>query len=359
LVASLAANGFLFFGKSAGDLKTENSELRAKLTEFQNLQTEEISKRAAENFGEISEKLKSENSDRAEISGEIWVREKNGGRLTLKIGENFWSKIGAGVPTFLVSDSSCGPCTDLSKHREQIETQFPFAEIKIVDLKNEKPPAGTTAVPMIIFSPAIKNLPDFAAMKNYFQEIDGGFEFDPGNLRISNSKKILDSEKIPRARENGRVKIVEYSEFLCPYCKRFDEETLPKLREKYGEKVSIEFRHFLVHGKPAEDAATASECAREISGDEKFWEMHDLLFENQQNLSAAKFTEFAAKLELPADEFQKCFDGETVREKVRAQSENAKKFGVRGTPGIFVDEFFFAGALPAESFFEIIDAKLD
>src|SRR5262245_40011224 len=81
----------------------------------------------------------------------------------------------------------------------------------------------------------------------------------------------------PSGSPNAPVKIVEFSDFQCPYCKQWTDTTLEPLREKYGDKIVIYYRHYpltSIHPE-AMDGAIAGECANEQG---KFWEMHDSLF---------------------------------------------------------------------------------
>ena len=260
----------------------------------------------------------------------------------------------------LAIDSSCTVCKDISKNREQIQEAFPFAEIAVVDIAKQGRLAGLSAVPMIVFDKIIQGKVEFENLKSYVREIDSGFEFDPSFLRLSSSKRFLDSSRLPKLnKKKSQVAIVEFSEFLCPFCKRFDEETLPKIREKYGDKVKIDFRHLIVHGESAKNAAQANECAGKLGGEEEFWKMHDLLFANQSSLGRDKFVQLAEQIGLSKEKFEKCLNDPSVTKLVEADSAEGKGLGVNGTPGIFVDDIFIGGALPFETFDEIIQAKLD
>jgi protein-disulfide isomerase len=91
----------------------------------------------------------------------------------------------------------------------------------------------------------------------------------------------LDVEGLDIEGEAGaQVVIAEFSDFQCPFCKRWFDETLPQLRERLGEDVALAFLHFpIVQLHPnAGNAGAAAVCAAEQG---KFWEMHDLLFERQ------------------------------------------------------------------------------
>src|SRR5690606_35254580 len=83
--------------------------------------------------------------------------------------------------------------------------------------------------------------------------------------------------------EDAPVVIVEFSDFRCPYCKRFRDETLPVLLEEYGDQIRVVYRDFPVVG--GEVAAIAAECANKQG---EFWAYHDALFENFQAYNTPK-----------------------------------------------------------------------
>ena len=155
------------------------------------------------------------------------------------------------------------------------------------------------------------------------------------------------------------VSIVEFSDFQCGYCRKFWQDTLPKLKESYIEKGKLRFtyRHFAILGKPSEQAALAAECAAEQS---KFWPYHDKLFENQ---GAALFSEpnlkrFAMEVRLHGDRFGACLSAGKYREKVERETATAAYLGGRGTPLFFVNQKLLPGAQPYSLFQKIIDEEL-
>ncbi|MBI5859875.1 MAG: thioredoxin domain-containing protein, partial [Nitrosarchaeum sp.] len=125
----------------------------------------------------------------------------------------------------------------------------------------------------------------------------------------------LDDDPI-RGDQNAAITIVEFSDFQCPFCARFQIQTLPLILEQYVEtgKVKFVYRDFPIQNSHpnAMSAAVASECAHEQG---KYWEYHDTLFENQGVWNKAEvtsaiavFKEFATKLDLNQDQFNSCLD---------------------------------------------------
>lgn len=160
------------------------------------------------------------------------------------------------------------------------------------------------------------------------------------------------------------VTIVEFTDFQCPFCRRYDQETLSQIKDNYVEsgKVRYVLKHFpltQIHPQ-AVSAAIAVECAGEQG---KFWEMHDKLFEEQQQWSgkddaASVFKGFAKDLGLDEKDFDACVTEERYKDKVMANQKEGVAAGVRGTPAFFINGQFVSGAQPYEVFQQIIEQAL-
>jgi len=180
----------------------------------------------------------------------------------------------------------------------------------------------------------------------------------------------IDDDPI-RGDPNAPITIVEFSDFQCPFCARFHVQTLPLILEEYTEsgKVRFVYRDFPIQSHPnAMPAAVASECAHE---QDKYWQYHDVLFENQvlwSNMeipdAIAVFKEFATRLELNQDQFNSCLNSGKYIEEVNKDLNDGRNYGVSGTPGFFIgnEKIGFIkinGAQPFESFKTIIDHQLN
>ncbi|MEM9454291.1 MAG: thioredoxin domain-containing protein [Myxococcota bacterium] len=159
------------------------------------------------------------------------------------------------------------------------------------------------------------------------------------------------------AKGNGEalVTIVAWSDFQCPYCSRVNP-TLEQLREEYGDKVRVAFKHNPLSFHPrAKPAATAAEAA---GRQDKFWEMHDKLFANQKQLTDENFVTWAGELGLDVETFKKDLADPTLAKKIDAHQKQGMTLGARGTPAFFVNGRFLSGAQPAANFKTIIDEEL-
>jgi len=160
---------------------------------------------------------------------------------------------------------------------------------------------------------------------------------------------------------NAPVTIIEFSDYECPFCSRFYFNTLPALKKAYINtgKVKLIFRDFPLGFHPnAQKAAEATEAARQLGGDEKFWEMHDKLFENQRALTQPNLIKYAEEIGLDKTEFKELLDLSTFRNEVLADSQDGQQAGVQGTPTFYINGKQLVGAQPFEAFQQIIEGEL-
>ncbi len=167
------------------------------------------------------------------------------------------------------------------------------------------------------------------------------------------------------------ITIIEFSDFQCPFCARFYTQTLPLIHEEYIEpgKVKLVFRDYPIQSihPNALPAAVASECANEQG---KFKEMHDMLFENQNEWSRQEtanalslFSQYATKIQLGQEAFDSCLTNGKYIEEIKKDLIDGRNYGVSGTPGFFIgnDQIGYVelkGAQPFESFKKVIDSQL-
>jgi protein-disulfide isomerase len=155
--------------------------------------------------------------------------------------------------------------------------------------------------------------------------------------------------------KDAKVEMVIYSDFQCPYCSRV-VPTIKQIEEEYKDSVRIVFRNFpLSFHDMAQKAAEAGECAN-VQG--KFWEMHDMIYSNQNALRVADLKSYAQKLGLDQAEFDSCLDNSDMKAEVERDFQSGASAGVQGTPAFIINGEHISGALPFEKFKEIIDKKL-
>jgi protein-disulfide isomerase len=120
--------------------------------------------------------------------------------------------------------------------------------------------------------------------------------------------------------------------------------------------VQIVFKHLplSIHSK-AEAAHLAAEAAYQQG---KFWEMHDMIFAEQRQMSPEKYVAYAGEIGMDVDQYKKDLKSDKVKKRVDADSQAAAKLGVTGTPAFFINGRFLSGAQPFASFKRIIDEEL-
>jgi len=157
--------------------------------------------------------------------------------------------------------------------------------------------------------------------------------------------------------EDAPVVMVEFSDFQCPFCGRFYQETYPRIQEVYGDRIRFVYRDLplpQIH-PDAILAAQAAECADEQGA---FWEFHDLIFSNQQDLSRNALGSFAVQMELDINTFNQCLDSGRYQQEVSADMQAAASYGIQGTPTFFINGRPIVGAQPFEVFAAVIDEEL-
>jgi protein-disulfide isomerase len=150
-------------------------------------------------------------------------------------------------------------------------------------------------------------------------------------------REPVDISKDPiRGSANARVAIIEYSDYQCSFCRRYEMNTFPQIENDYLKtgKVQYVFRDLpLDIHKNAFKAAEAARCAGEQG---KFWEMHDLLFENQAALAPSDLSRYAASLALDAPRFEQCLEAARYAPGTRKHISEANSAGLSGTPSFLI-----------------------
>jgi protein-disulfide isomerase len=148
---------------------------------------------------------------------------------------------------------------------------------------------------------------------------------------------------------NAPVQMIIYEDFQCPFCTQL-YDSVEQAKAEFGSDLVIAVRHFpLLNHPQALPAAIASECAADQG---KFWGMYHLLFtENKKgDLTSELLASAGKKLEMDEVVYTDCLTKATYQDKILAQKEEVRKLGVNGTPASFINEEYFAGALPYEDF---------
>ncbi|MEH6576290.1 MAG: DsbA family protein [Amphritea sp.] len=165
------------------------------------------------------------------------------------------------------------------------------------------------------------------------------------------------------------ISLIEYSDFECPYCKRF-HSTVKSIVDLFDGQVNWVYRHYPLsfHNPGAQKQAEAAECASAQGGDEAFWRYTDAIYQRTQSggkgFALDKLSPLAAELGLDTEVFQECLDSGLYVERVKEDFEDGQQAGITGTPGnILVNHqtgqvLAKSGSQPLEAFKQAIEGML-
>ncbi len=156
---------------------------------------------------------------------------------------------------------------------------------------------------------------------------------------------------------NAEITIIEFSDFECPYCTKWQVEVWPEIQKAFPKQVRLVYRDFPLYGlhANAEAAAEAANCA----GDQgAYWEYHDKLFGAESGLGTSAFNQYANELGLDAEKFSTCLESGLFKDEVKADYEYASNLGISSTPTFFINGIAVVGAQPFSVFQQIITKEL-
>ena len=151
------------------------------------------------------------------------------------------------------------------------------------------------------------------------------------------------------------VLLVEYGDYQCPHCGHA-YPIVKQVQKHFGKKLAFVFRNFPLNEihPYAEDAAETAEFAAKHG---RFWEMHDAIFENQENLGAELFLGLAGEFKLPAKELEQAIADGTYTPKVKSDFMGGVRSGVNGTPTFFINGQRHNGAFEFEDLVAAIEGR--
>ena len=154
---------------------------------------------------------------------------------------------------------------------------------------------------------------------------------------------------------DARVTIVEFSDFQCPYCAEA-ARTLKKLKEAHGANVRVIFRHYPLPFH--ERAQAAAQAALAAHAQNKFWEYHDLLFDNQSALAPQDLESYAERLKLDVAKFREASVDQAVANLITSDVALGDSVNVRGTPTVFVNGKRLANGVDYDAVSAAVDEAL-
>ncbi|PID83629.1 hypothetical protein CSB11_00250 [Candidatus Campbellbacteria bacterium] len=186
--------------------------------------------------------------------------------------------------------------------------------------------------------------------------------------KMAEKFKVTKSDHV-YGKEDAEITIFEYSDFECPFCKRF-ASTPKEVVDKYDGKVNTVFRHLPLpfHNPLAAQAAAASECVAEKKGKDGFYAFHDQYFTKTKaggkGMTFDEMLNIGVGLGLDKKELEICINSEETKAKVTANMKQAQEAGITGTPGVVIKNnktnkiLRGAGAEPIEAIEDKIEKLL-
>ena len=156
--------------------------------------------------------------------------------------------------------------------------------------------------------------------------------------------------------EDAKIVIVEFSDFQCPFCRRFHDDTYQALLDAYPGQIRFVYRNLpltSIHPN-AMPAAVASLCANDQN---KYWEFHEKLF-SSETLDEATYIQYATDLGLDVETFTACLTSGSHDEFIQQDMNFSLDLGVQSTPTFFVNGLAIVGAQPLSNFQQLIDREL-
>ncbi|MGO9624968.1 MAG: DsbA family protein [Steroidobacteraceae bacterium] len=192
-----------------------------------------------------------------------------------------------------------------------------------------------------------------AATRKYLDSLRSKFQ---AVVTLEPEREAVDANGPERGPATAPVTIVEFSDFQCPYCARF-ELVLKTVMAKYPGKVRLVYRHLplsQIH-PDAEKAAEAAICA---GNQGRFWELHDLMFQDQGFLGADALKDKAKTLSLDVPVFDECLDSGRALEALKYDEQAAEQLALSTTPTSFVNGRIFRGVMTEERLSSVIEDEL-
>ncbi len=191
----------------------------------------------------------------------------------------------------------------------------------------------------------------------YFQELQNqGATSNVNDLGTISFNQLVTDDDPSIGPDDAKIVIVEFADFECPYCYEASS-IIRRIVSEYSDSVRYIYRDFPVpeYHPNAFLAAEAGECANDQN---KFWIMHDKMFQNQDSLEEEDLKRYALEAGLNTEWFNRCLSTEVNTEEVQADILDGLKAGVNGTPTFIINGYQVSGVVPADTFREIIDTLL-
>ena len=303
------------------------------------------------------------------ISDEFKVELEKDSEFAVFGGKTWIPVKGGPVELIVINDKDCGKKCDttgaITSLRQQVTPALLVRNLEVTDPEAIELIARfeITTIPQYILGDGIE-AHEIATGEKFVEKSaevliakEGKYMIDGAKVRFPIGKFLaapafLDLDSEPTLGD-GPIRVVEFTDYQCGYCKRlFDQNK--DLVKRLIEDGTIEYvmKDFpLNFHKEAMDAHVSANCAQKLGGNESYWLMHDKIFDQQGSWSGkgvgAKtiFKQMAADLALDASGFETCLNDTAMQDEVRADIAEGSKYGVTGTPALFIGKQIMPGAI--------------
>ena len=169
-------------------------------------------------------------------------------------------------------------------------------------------------------------------------------------------KDPVSNEDHVQGGQNATITLVEYGDYECPYCGQA-YPIIKQVQKYYGSKLRFVFRNFpLTEVHPL--AMSAAQTAEYAGAEGLFWEMHDLIFENQSNLNIELLFVLTESLNLSPEKLKEALTNQTFDHKIKRDFIGGVKSGVNGTPTIYINDARYSGPVEFQNLVSAIDEMI-
>ncbi len=266
-----------------------------------------------------------------------------------------------------ITEKDCVEC-DPSEALVWLRRVLPTLEATEVDRSSEQGKMlierfGIATLPAFVFSQSVARTDFYTQASSLFTADGNRYFFDMNALGMPVGKYLnlpeVSDDSITIGPRDAKVRVVEFSDFQCPYCKAFQKTLFDVLKDYEGEVLFV-YKHLpLPIHTQAENAALAAECANEQG---KFRQYSDYLFAKQNDWSRTtttqRFKDYAWYLRLDGRTFSACMDSRKYADKIESDLAEAVRFSLGGTPATFVNETLLDGAVEPEDLRNAIEEAL-
>lgn len=305
---------------------------------------------------------------------------KEGGDMVVYDGKTWIPEEGNPVQLIVLNDEKCGAPCDATKGTafftskitrammvETVDVASEFGEKLVEDFE-------VLGVPAFILGDGIEDLERYGAkvidqLKPIVTEVDGRYLVDGNSIGVKPGKFLRPIEfadlKTEPSKGKGKVKVVEFTDYQCPYCKRLHDQNKDLIEKLIADgTITYVVKDFpLSFHKEAGAMHSAANCAMEVGGKDKYWVVNEYLFQNPGEIKGlgdqGARDLYSAKAEdwgLNADKFEKCMNSEATKAEITADIQEGSKNGVSGTPALFIGNSFVPGAIGPDALQQYVDS---